>query len=129
MALNLIILKDTYSIYRLNIGDDIPAWIRDSDFYSVTKTQDELSIVCKHSDSIIEDYKINTDWRIIKIQGPLDFSLVGIIADILGFLKNIKVSIFTISTYDTDYILVKSQDLGTAVDSLKNNNYTVTFEN
>ncbi|MFH0760848.1 MAG: ACT domain-containing protein, partial [Bacteroidota bacterium] len=106
-----------------------PEWIKDSDFYSVTRTQDELSIVCKQSDSITEESAINTDWRIIKIQGALDFSLVGIIAEVAGLLEKIKISIITISTYDTDYILLKNQDLGKAVDSLKSNGHIVNFEN
>lgn len=127
MMLNLIILKDTYAIYRFNSDIDIPEWIKDSDFYSVTRTQDELSVVSKQYDSITEEYAVNAGWRVIKIQGPLDFSLVGIIAEVSGLLKKRKISIFTISTYDTDYILVKSQDLGKAVDSLKSNGHIITF--
>lgn len=129
MKLNLIILKDIYAIYRFNHDIDIPAWVKDSDFYSVTRTHDELSVVCKQSDLITEGSAVNTDWRIIKIQGPLDFSLVGIIAEVSGILKKIKISIFTISTYDTDYILVKNQDLDKAVDSLKFNKHVIFFEN
>jgi len=129
MELNLLILKDKYAVCRFNNDVDIPEWIRDSDFYSVTRTQEELSIVCKQSDSITGESAIDTDWRIIKIQGPLDFSLIGIIAEVSGILKSNGISIFTISTYDTDYILVKSQDLGKTVDSLKLNRYIITFEN
>jgi uncharacterized protein len=128
MKLNLIILKNTYAIYRFNSDMDIPIWVKDSDFYSATKTQDELSVVCKQHDSIVEGYAINTDWKIIKIQGPLDFSLIGIIAEVSGLLEKVRISIFTISTYDTDYILVKKQDLDKAVDSLKSNGHIITFE-
>ena len=129
MKLNLIILKDTYAICRFNNDNDIPEWIKDSEFYSVTRTQDELSVVCKQSGSITKESAINTDWRIIKIQGPMDFSLVGIIAEVSGLLRKGKISVFTISTYDTDYIMVKNQDLVKAVDSLKSNEHVVTFEN
>jgi len=129
MVLNLIILKDTYSIYKLTIESGVPAWVKNSPFYSITRTADELSIVCKHSDSLVEDCEISPDWRILKIQGPLDFSLVGIFAEVSGLLKYCNVSIFTISTYDTDYILVKNQDLDKTVNALINNDHKVTFEN
>lgn len=129
MKLNLIILKDTYAIYRFNNDNNIPEWIKDSDFYSVTRTQDELSIICKQFDRITEEPTVNKDWRILKIQGPLDFSLVGIIAGISGILEKNKISIFTISTYDTDYILIKIQDLDKTIDSLKANGHEITYEN
>jgi uncharacterized protein len=129
MKLNLIILKDTYAIYRFNSDSDIPEWTKNSDFYSVTRTPEEISIVSKQNDSVTNESTINKDWRILKIQGPLDFSLVGIMAEISGLLKKDKISIFTISTYDTDYILVKSHALEKAVKSLKSNKHLVTFEN
>lgn len=128
MGLNLIILKDTYAIYRFNYEIDIPEWTKDSDFYSVTRTQDELSIVCKQSDSKTGEFLVNSDWKILKIEGKLDFSLVGIIAEVTGLLKTSKIPVFTISTYDTDYILVKNQDLGKAVDSLESDRHKITFE-
>ena len=81
MKLKFIILKDKYVIHRFDSNYDIPIWIKDSDFYSATKTKDELSIVYKQLDSITEAPEINKDWRILKIQGPLDFSIVGIIAE------------------------------------------------
>ena len=111
MKLKFIILKDKYAIHRFDSCSDIPTWIKDSDFYSVTKTKDELSIVCKQLDSITEAPEINKDWRVLKLQGPLDFSLVGIIAEIAGILKESNITIFTISTFETDYILVKNKDL------------------
>jgi hypothetical protein len=129
MQLNLIILKDKYAIYRFETDSDIPNWIRNSDFYSITKTKDELSIISKQLDLTTEVPETNKDWRILKIQGPLDFSLIGIIAEISRILKEIKISIFTISTYDTDYIFLKNQDLNKAIDSLKANGHKITYEN
>src|ERR1035437_8880136 len=110
MYLDFTLLKGDYSIYRLKNDSAIPDWTYDSEFYSLTRTRDELSIVCKHVDIIMDDkIKIDKHWRILKINGPLDLSLIGIIANISSLLKENKISIFAISTYDTDYILVKNQ--------------------
>ncbi len=128
MKLRFIILKDKYAIHRFDSCSDIPMWIKDSDFYSVTKTKDELSIVCKQLDSITEAAEINKDWRILKLQGPLDFSLVGIIAEIAGILKESNITIFTISTFETDYILVKNKNLDRAIDSLKANGHEIIYK-
>jgi hypothetical protein len=129
MQLNLIILKDTYAIYKFKGDSDITDLINDSDFYSVTKTQDELSVVSKQLDSVSDMLEVNKGWRIFKLSGPLDFSLIGIIAGISRIFKENKIPIFTISTYETDYILVKSRDLNRAIDSLKANGHEITYEN
>lgn len=129
MCLDFTILKGTYSIYRLNKDSAIPDWTYDSDFYSFTRTQDELSIVCKHVDITMDDkIKIDEHWRILKINGPLDLSLIGIIANIFSIFKENKISIFTISTYDTDYILVKNQHIDKALTVLKNNGHKIFIE-
>jgi uncharacterized protein len=129
MKLNLIILSDTFSICKFRTDSDIPGWIKDSDFYSLTRTEDELSIVCKQSDSIKDAIEIKKDWRIFKVSGPLDFSLTGIIAEISVILKDENISVFTISTYETDYFLVKNVHLNSAVNSLKANGHNVTYNN
>lgn len=129
MTLDFTILKGDYSIYRLEKDSAIPAWIFDSDFFSVTRTQDELSIVCKHIDLTPDDRtKHNQHWRILKIIGPLELSLVGIIADVFNLLKENKISIFVISTFDTDYIIVKNQHLDKAVSVLKKCGHGVLIE-
>jgi hypothetical protein len=128
MHLTLIILKDIYTIYKFKPDSDIPDWIKNSDFYSVTKTKDELSVVSKQIDLLTETQGINKDWTILRIQGPLDFSLIGIIAEISGILEEAKISIFTISTYDTDFILVKNKNLIKAIDSIKANGHKIKYE-
>ncbi len=128
MQLTFIILKDKYAIYKFKPNSDIPDWIKTSDFYSITRTKNELSIVSKQNDVMTESQESNTDWKILKIKEPLDFSLIGIIAEISGILKEAQISIFTISTYDTDYILVKNQDLNKAIDSLKANGHEIINE-
>lgn len=122
--LTMRLLKEKYGVCRLDKTDLIPEWSKDSDFFSITKTSDELSIVC-FQDSIPNDVKCERDWRILKIEGPLDFSLIGILASISTVLAQNGISIFAISTYDTDYILVKDKDINNAVEALVNERYEV----
>ena len=107
----------------------MPEWIYSSEFYSVTKTKDEISVVTSQTDSNPVNCLSNRDWRIIKIEGPLDFSLVGIIADLSAILKKKDISIFTISTFDTDYILVKQKNLSDGIKTLIENGYIISDEN
>jgi uncharacterized protein len=116
-------LPGKYSICRFETEAMLPGWIYQSDFYSITKTADELSVVTAQNDSLSYDIPCSKDWRILKVIGPLDFSLVGVIADISVILKDNDISIFTVSTFDTDYILVKEKDLRKSIESLVGDNY------
>ncbi|XAM38272.1 hypothetical protein TPHSE_25560 [Terrisporobacter petrolearius] len=122
--LTMKLLKEKYGVCRLNKTELIPEWARNSDFFSITKTSDKLSIVC-FQDNIPNDIKCEKDWRVLKIEGPLDFSLIGILASISTILAQNGISIFAISTYDTDYILVKNKDIDNAIDSLIKERYEV----
>ena len=122
--LTMKLLKEKYGVCRLDKAELIPEWTENSKFLSITRTDEELSIVCSQ-ESIPEDIKCEKDWRILKILGPLDFSLIGILASISRVLAQNGISIFAISTYDTDYILVRSKDIDNAVKSLIDENYEV----
>lgn len=122
--LTLKLLNETYGVCRLDKTDLIPEWVKKSDFYSITKTSEELSIVCAQA-YIPNGVKYEKDWRALKIEGPLDFSLIGILAPISTILAKKGISIFAISTYDTDYILVKNKDIDIAIESLINERYKV----
>jgi hypothetical protein len=126
--MNIIVLKNKYSIYKFKGDYVLPDWIYLSDFYSITKTKDELSVVGTQSDIISEKIACSKDWRILKIVGPLDFSLIGIIANISTILKDKKISIFSISTYDTDYILVKQDKLDIGIKALRDKEYIISIE-
>jgi len=130
MTLDFTLLKGDYSIYQLKNDSTIPDMVYDSQFYSVTRTKDELSIICKNVD-ITHDVNIKIDkhWRILKINGPLVLSLVGIIANISTLLKDNNIPIFTISTFDTDYILIKNQDLKKTLIILNNAGHKIFIEN
>ncbi|MBC2580475.1 ACT domain-containing protein [Clostridium sp. DJ247] len=123
-GLTMKLLKENIGVCRLNHNDPIPQWANNSEFFSITKTLDELSIVCSQ-DSIPEGIKCEKGWRILKVQGPLDFSLIGIIASISTTLAQKNISIFAVSTYDTDYILVKDKDIRNAINALCDEEYEI----
>jgi uncharacterized protein len=124
MILNIRVLPDHYSIYRFKPGTEIPEWIYSSEFFSITRTQDEISVVTSQTDTET-GFLSNRDWRVLKIAGPLDFSLIGIIADISVVLKDKNIPILSISTYDTDYILIKQKDLETGIMALEENGHKI----
>ena len=122
--LTMKLLEEKYGVCRLDKTELIPEWAQNSDFFAITRTADELSIVCTE-DSIPNNIKCEKDWRILKVEGPLDFSLIGILASISTILAQNGISIFAISTYDTDYILVKNKDIDKAIESLIKERYDV----
>ncbi len=124
MALTMKLLSGKYGVCSLGAFEAIPAWADNGEFYSITKTSDELSIVCSES-NIPNNIKSERDWRILKVEGPLDFSLIGIISSISSVLAKQKISVFVISTYDTDYILIKEKYLRKSIDSLQDEGYNI----
>lgn len=128
MTFNLTVLEKKYSIYKFQKGSVLPEWVYSSEFCSVTKTDEELSVVTAQTDHISDWVDCSKDWRILKIEGPLDFSLIGVIADISAIFKEVKISVFIISTYNTDYILVKEKDLDSSIASLHNKGYNIRKE-
>jgi hypothetical protein len=117
--MNLSVLKNTFVVLRLNKDATLPNWINHNEFYSITKTRDELSIVCVDENIPQHEFKMERSWKIIKVEGPLDFSLTGILASILNPLAQAKISIFSLSTFDTDYIMVKEEKLESALSMLQ----------
>jgi len=117
MALTLTVLPDRFAVCRLGVGEAVAGWVLRLPFYSVTRTADELSIVLPEA-HVPDDWQAEKSWRCLKVHGPLDFGLTGILAGISGTLAQADISLFAISTYDTDYILVKEADLERAVQAL-----------
>ncbi len=118
----LEILKDEFTIHRFDLNETIPDKVYNSKFYWIGKTDEELSIVCE-SNILNNSDKSKSGWSIIKIACKLDFSLVGIIAEIYNELKNAGISIIALSTYDTDYIMLKNDKLEEAKSALENIGY------
>ena len=103
---------------RLAPDDEIPQWAWSSGgFVSATRTSDELSLVCAEN-AVPRSVQCEPGWRIFKVEGPLDFTLTGILASVAQPLAEAAVSIFAISTYDTDYVMLKEQDVEKAVRAL-----------
>ncbi len=106
MQLTLILLPERYAVGRLAPDAAIPAWALSGPFCSITRTADELSVVCLDA-AVPPEAQCERDWRAIKFSGPFDFALVGILVAVAAPLAAAGISIFAISTYDTDYILVR----------------------
>lgn len=117
--LELTLDKNTYSICRLPSCSDIPDWVDFNEgIVSCTHTKNELSIVCPW-DHVPPEIQQNQNWKAIKVQGPLDFNDCGILNSIITPLAENKISIFTISTYDTDYVFVRENDIERATQILE----------
>lgn len=120
--MKLQVLNNKLKVVKLKTNEIVPEIVYKQEFYSITKTNEELSIVLDENVEIQSDV-IEDNWRAIKIVGTLDFALIGILSKISTILAEAKISIFAISTYNTDYILVKSDKLEEAVKILKANQY------
>ena len=114
------LLKKRYAVCALAV----PA-LPGGEFMSLTVSGGEVSLVCEE-EKAPEGCTAETGWRALKIKGPLDFSLVGILADVSAALKQANVSIFAVSTYETDYVLVKARSLQRAVAALEAQGHTVS---
>jgi hypothetical protein len=121
--LTLTILPGLYTISRLQPDAEVPAWCI-GEFVSVSRTTDELSIVCPES-NVPKGITCEPEWRILKCEGPLDYGLPGIMASLAEPLADAGVPIFPIATYDTDYILVKETHLETAINALNRYGHAV----
>jgi hypothetical protein len=106
--LTLSLMPDSYAICRLAADAKVPDWAYQGSFYSISKTSDELSIVVdqRYAPAGI---KKSENWKGFKVEGPLDFSLTGILAALSKTLADNQIPLFSISTFDTDYIIVESK--------------------
>ncbi|MGB6154549.1 MAG: ACT domain-containing protein [Castellaniella sp.] len=119
MTLSFSVLPQSFVIARLEPDADIPnAVLTSGNFISITRTDEELSIVCVES-AATDLVKVDQPWRAIKIHGPFAFDLTGILASFLNPLASAAIGIFATSTFDTDYILVKSENIERAVQALQ----------
>jgi hypothetical protein len=116
-ALALSVLPESLAVCRLEAAAEVPAWAQTGTFRIVTRTPTELSIVCRE-DAVPAGILANRGWRAIAVDGKLDFALTGILASLASPLAAAGVSIFAISTYDTDYVLVKQDTLERAIATL-----------
>lgn len=123
VGLDLLPVAGRFAVCRLDPGTDLPAWARGA-FVSVTRTAVELSVVCPE-DAVPPDVRAERGWRCLRVVGTLDFGMVGVLAGLVGPLAAAGVSVFVVSTFDTDYLLVKDQDLWRAAEVLRNAGHAV----
>jgi uncharacterized protein len=109
---------DEYALSRLPAGSALPALSGPDALVSITSTPDEISVVCPAAIAP-SGAKVDEGWRLLTVRGPLAFTLTGIMASLAGSLAAAGVPIFALSTFDTDHILVKANDLARAVDALR----------
>jgi len=103
---------------------DIPAWATRASFFSVTRTEDELSVMCPEAD-VPEVVARERSWHALKLEGPFELSMVGILSSVAHPLAGAGASIFAVSTFDTDYVLVREEQLDLAVDALRKHGHKV----
>ncbi len=117
-GMTLVLLPDVVAVCRLAANEAVPGWGVNGRFWSVTRTAVELSVVCAEA-LVPEGVRVERGWRVLKVVGPLDFSLTGILASLAQPLADAGVPIFALSTFDTDYVLVKQEKVETAVSVLR----------
>lgn len=124
--LPLELLPDTLAVCRLEPGAPLPPWaLQPSAFLTVSRTAEELSITALQS-TVPADVRCERDYRALRVRGPLPLDLIGILAAIADPLAAAGLSIFAISTYDTDYVLVKARDLEPALRALRRAGHRIT---
>jgi hypothetical protein len=124
MIVNLTVLPAMFAICRLSPAEDVPDWAMIGEFVSIAHTADELSIVCAE-EHVPSDVKTDREWRALKVEGPLDLALTGVLASLATPLAEAQINIFVVSTFDTDYLLVKGYNVARACDVLRQAGHVV----
>jgi len=118
-------LPGIFAVCRLGPDATVPAWAWQGPLVSVTRTMDELSIVCAEATVPPDGVQVERGWRAFRVAGRLDFALVGILARLTAPLAEAGVSVFALSTFDTDYLLVRAADVDRAAEALRAAGHTV----
>lgn len=120
----LLVLNQYYSIHKLSPTEPIPEEVLASKNFWISRTDDELSIVAECGINL-QTEDVNKEWACFKAEGILDLSVVGFLASLTSIMAKEFISIFAVSTYNTDYMFVKKNKLDRAIASLQKNGYTV----
>lgn len=123
--LHLTVLAGEYAVCRLSPeAATIPTWAFAGHWYSLTRTDDELSVVCPAS-LVPDEVQAERDWCMLRLTGPFPFDMTGVLAAVLVPLGAATIPIFALSTFDTDYVLIKTPDLARAVTALRDAGHRV----
>jgi hypothetical protein len=117
-TLTLSVLEGLYAIVKFAPDAAIPEWATRSDFFSVTRTPEELSVVAAET-NVPKELNASRGWRMIKVHGPFAFDETGVVAALANPLARVGVGIFVISTFDTDYLLLQQEEIPVAVEALE----------
>jgi len=122
--LTIVIYEKMYAVCQLQPDATVPTWAEGPEFVSITRTAAELSIVCQQ-DMLPGDVRAEKNRRLMRIEGKLGFELIGVLASVTAPLSKAELSIFAISTYDTDYLLIADEGLQKATEMLEAAGHTV----
>jgi hypothetical protein len=117
-------LDELYAVVRLDPDTSVPEWVYSGHFWSVTRTDDELSVVCRQDD-VPPGASAERGWVAFSLGGPFDFTLTGIVASLCTPLAEARVPIFVLSTFETDYLLVPEPDLSRSIEALRDAGHEV----
>jgi hypothetical protein len=117
-SLKFRVIPGSFAICQLPADAPAPTWANSGSFLSITRSGEELSIVCPE-DHVPDGVKADRRWTCLKLQGPFPFSQIGVLMSFAGPLSSAGISIFAISTYDTDYVLIKEESVTRAIDALR----------
>lgn len=124
VRLRLQVLPGDYAVCRLHPDASLPVWAMQGEFWTVSRTHDELSILCA-TELVPDNFEaqsggqLQKGWAALKLQGPFEFTLTGILTSVLNPLKEAGIGIFAISTFDTDYVLVAQAHLQATIEALR----------
>lgn len=124
--MRLSLLKGKLAVCRLEKSAPIPGWLMEGEFFSISRTFDEVSFVCSQ-ESVPDGIQCNKNWRCLQVEGPLPLQETGILASLAVPLANAKIPVFVFSTYDTDYIMVKDADVEKAISVLSAEGHSVSL--
>ncbi len=124
--LTLILSAQKLAVCKFDKNDPVPVWAENNFFFSITRTEDELSLVCPE-DILPDNITAEKDWRALKVNGTLAFSLTGILSSIIVPLAEAEIGIFALSTFNTDYVLIKECNLVKAL-SILSKHYKIITE-
>ncbi|MGJ5820024.1 ACT domain-containing protein [Paludibaculum fermentans] len=118
-------LEGIWAVCRLGAEEEIPAWAGRGRFVSITRTPEELSVVCP-AQQVPEGIRVQAGWACLQLAGPFDFALTGILASFLQPLAEASVPIFALSTFDTDWVLIPEEHLSRALVALREAGHELT---
>ncbi len=124
---SLFLLKGLFAVCRLDKKASVPDWAMSKHFFSVTRTDDELSVVCPQV-GIPAGIDCEPGWRCLKIESPFEFDLSGMISAIAAPVAGAEIDVFAVATQDSDYLMVRARDLDRTMSLLSEMGYRIDFQ-